>query len=537
MHSRVGARNRNAIKAEKFRRSFLAYIGEFWPVIDPGHEYIQTPLIEAIAEHLQAVTEGRIMRLAISLPPGHGKSLLTSVLWPSWEWTHSPHIQSLYFSYDPELATFDGGRCRMLIESEQWQNTFNPEWSFRPDQNQKTYYINSRMGSRYSFGYFSTKKAGRRADKMVIDDFLSIDDRYDIEKKNKAVNIFDNVLQSRVHNPEKMKWVIVGHRLADNDLIGHVIKDRPEKWEYLKLPAEFNSKKRCSTSIGWTDWRKDDGELLFPKLYNADRMKIIKETSTPDDYAALYDQEPVKEGGSKFKREWFGRWRFTDETCRFISLTNPFTQESETLPFGRLSFFVSVDSAVEIKKDNDYTVYLIYGKLPDGRLIIMDRRKARMTEPESIRTAKDIQNHFRPNGKSLSYFAVEENGVGKPLIQNMEEAGIPVVRIHVHIDKMAMSTSARVLYSNGKIHHPERASWLLDFEQNLADFPLGDHDDDVSSVSIGAESLKGLGVGNVKASESIVDAKKPVREHLESHNETRTAQGRGVAETPRRFIR
>ncbi len=160
-----------------------------------------------------------------------------------------------------------------------------------------------------------------------------------------------------------------------------------------------------------------------------------------------------------------------------------------------------------------------------------------MTEPESIRTAKNILANFRPGGRTIGYFAIEDNGIGMALVQNIQEASIPVIPIHAYTDKMAMSTSARVLYSNGKIHHPERASWLLDFEQNLADFPLGDHDDDVSSVSIGAESLKGFGVGNVKAGESIVAARKPVQEHLESHNETRTSQGRGVIKTPNRFIR
>jgi hypothetical protein len=39
--------------------------------------------MRAICEHLQAVIEGRIRDLIINVPPGHAKSLLTSVFWPA----------------------------------------------------------------------------------------------------------------------------------------------------------------------------------------------------------------------------------------------------------------------------------------------------------------------------------------------------------------------------------------------------------------------------------------------------------------------
>lgn len=518
----VGRNHADAVEAQKCRNSFLYYINKFWSVIDPGHEYIQTPLIEAIALHLQAVTEGRIMRLAISLPPGNGKSLLAAVLWPSWEWSHSPNLQSIYFSYDPELATFDGSRCRMLVESDEWQDLFRPRWTFRPDQNTKTHYINTEMGSRYSFGLYSVKKTGRRADKMVIDDSLSIDDRFNNEKKSKCINIFNAVLQSRVHNPEKMKWVIIGHRLSENDLIGSVTNENNiEKWDYLKLPAEFNPDKRCTTSIGWTDWRQERGELLFPQLYNRQRMDIIKAKNAPDDYSALYDQEPVMSGGSRFKDKWIGRWKFTDHTCHFIKLWNAITKKEDIVPFGQISFFVSVDSAVGENRTNDYSVYFIWGKLHDGRLIIVDRFKDRMSEPDSIALALSLMKNQRYGNRPLAYFAIETNGVGKPLAQNIERASIPVIGIHVHTDKLIMSTSAVVLYSNGKVHHPEKAEWLLDFENELISFPFCEHNDSVSSISIGAESLS-VGFGSIQSSKAIAPAKKEHDDQMNTNGSKRS---------------
>jgi hypothetical protein len=39
--------------------------------------------VDAICDYLQAVTEGKIKRLIINIPPREGKSTLVSVLWPS----------------------------------------------------------------------------------------------------------------------------------------------------------------------------------------------------------------------------------------------------------------------------------------------------------------------------------------------------------------------------------------------------------------------------------------------------------------------
>ena len=46
--------------------------------------YLHGRVIEAICEHLEAVTAGQIRRLLINVPPGTAKSLLASVFWPAW---------------------------------------------------------------------------------------------------------------------------------------------------------------------------------------------------------------------------------------------------------------------------------------------------------------------------------------------------------------------------------------------------------------------------------------------------------------------
>jgi len=71
--------NLKAIEAEEARRRFRDFIPLAWPIAEPSRPFIPNWHIDAIADHLQAVSDGRIKRLLITIPPGHAKSLLVSI--------------------------------------------------------------------------------------------------------------------------------------------------------------------------------------------------------------------------------------------------------------------------------------------------------------------------------------------------------------------------------------------------------------------------------------------------------------------------
>src|SRR5277367_1345370 len=86
--------------ADRCQRSLATFTKTFWPVIEPVTRLRWGFHTQAITEHLEAVTRREIRRLVICVPPGHMKSTLTSVMWPSWEWIDNPNEQSLFGSYD-----------------------------------------------------------------------------------------------------------------------------------------------------------------------------------------------------------------------------------------------------------------------------------------------------------------------------------------------------------------------------------------------------------------------------------------------------
>ena len=77
----------DALEGERLRLegSLIEFVEEAWPFIDAA-PYQPNWAIDALCEHLQAVTEGRISRLLINFPPRCGKTIITSVCWIAWTW-------------------------------------------------------------------------------------------------------------------------------------------------------------------------------------------------------------------------------------------------------------------------------------------------------------------------------------------------------------------------------------------------------------------------------------------------------------------
>lgn len=63
---------------EPDRIPLIRFVREAWRIVDPA-PYIHNWHVEAICDHLEAVTFGEISELIINVPPGFGKSLIVSV--------------------------------------------------------------------------------------------------------------------------------------------------------------------------------------------------------------------------------------------------------------------------------------------------------------------------------------------------------------------------------------------------------------------------------------------------------------------------
>jgi hypothetical protein len=71
------------------------------------------------------------------------------------------------------------------------------------------------------------------------------------------------------------------------------------------IPMEFESDRRCATSIGWEDPRGADGELAWPNRFTRRAVSKLKVELGPYGTAGQLQQRPAPRGGGTFRRKWF----------------------------------------------------------------------------------------------------------------------------------------------------------------------------------------------------------------------------------------
>jgi predicted phage terminase large subunit-like protein len=120
-----------------------------WHVLEPAREFVPNWTMDAICEHLEAVTRGDITNLVINVPPGSTKSLTTAVMWPAWEWAEiNPSSRWLVATYEAGLAMRDSVKCRRVIGSPWYQERYGHRFKILPDEDNRKKFENDKTGFR-----------------------------------------------------------------------------------------------------------------------------------------------------------------------------------------------------------------------------------------------------------------------------------------------------------------------------------------------------------------------------------------------------
>lgn len=295
-------------------QSFAGFVRSAWHVLEPSSGLKWGWSLDAICQHLEAVTKGDIKRLLINVPPGCMKSLLAGVLWPAWEWGPQgrPGLRYLGTAHKQDLGVRDNLKCRRLIQSEWYQ----ARWPLKltGDQNAKTKFENDYTGFREAMAF--TSMTGSRGDRIILDDPLSVDHANSDADLRAAELTFTEALPTRVNNDDSA-IVVIMQRLHEKDTAGIILK-RDLGYAHLCLPMRFEAERKCVTSIGFEDPRTCDGELLFPERFPEATVSSLEKTMGSYAAAGQLQQRPAPREGGMFKRAWFPVVRAIPAGTRFV---------------------------------------------------------------------------------------------------------------------------------------------------------------------------------------------------------------------------
>lgn len=295
------------LERELSSRRLANYIKLAWHVLEPRTPLVWGWAMDAVAEHLEAVTEKQITRLLINVPPGFMKSLQTCVFWPSWNWgpRNDPSLRIIGSSHAADFSTRDTGRFRDLVMSPWYQRRWGHLFSLTKEGEQNV--ANDRRGWRKGVPFSSM--TGERADHVIIDDPHSTEGAESDADRVRAVRIFRESISTRTSDLQAGAIVVIMQRLHDGDISGEIL-EKEFGYEHLMLPMEYEAEHphKTVTSIGFGDPRKEEGELLDPVRFPRESLEGtegLKAILGSHAVAGQLQQRPGARGGNIVKRDCF----------------------------------------------------------------------------------------------------------------------------------------------------------------------------------------------------------------------------------------
>ncbi len=446
--------------------------------------------IDAVCEHLEAVSSGDIRRLCIMLPPGMTKSTVASVCFPAWEWTSRPGRVHITASYHRRLSTRLATSSRTLIESDWFQSRWGKKFHLSFDENTKEVYANNRGGRRTSCP--TSNITGDHADVILIDDPHDASKIVSDAVREQVIEFHDGTVSSRWKDPEQGCEVIIAQRLHERDLIGHVLaRESDYEWQVLCLPERFESRhprrtpqkvRLPSGRIVKGDAREQEGELLCPARRSDRASRALAKEQGSFRAAGQLQQRPAAREGAILKRTY---WQFFPPA---------WLEDGERHRLPRFHGLAqSWDTAFKDKSVNDYVVGGLWG-LSGPNVHLLAVRKERMSLSKTKQAIKDMSAWADREWPRLPmHVLIEQSANGHQIIAELQSEIRGVVPVPVDGSKTARAVAAEPALEGKNVFVPGVVdtsqpsfydpSATPDFTQSLieacASFPFGEYDDEV----------------------------------------------------------
>ena len=462
------------IDAIECARSLRTFVERAWHTVNPNTPFVPGRHIDAICEHLEAVSRGDISKLLVNQPPRHAKSSLIAVFWPAWEWLTHPEIQWIYASYSARLSQRDSVNCRRVIDSPWYQMRWGSVFSWAEDQNTKNFYKNNKSGHRIatSVGGGATGEGG---DRIVCDDPHNAIDIHSEAKRGAAIDWWKYSMSTRVNNPKSAAKVVVMQRLHDQDLSAVLLEEGG--WEHLCLQAEYDTTRRCSTSIGWSDWREEDGEPLWPERYGKAELAINRVELGSAQYAGQFQQDPSPIGGNIIKDKWFRYWT------------------GVRAPEGARRWLMSWDLAFKDLRSSSYVVGQVWCCVGAAEYYLVDQVRGQWDIIRTMEEVRKLSNRW-PEAKTK---LIEDKANGPAVVSMLKREvngmlawppkGNKSLSKYSNASKEGRLFSVAPLFEAGNVFLPDLTmglaySWVSEYIVEITRFPRAKDDDQVDTTSM-----------------------------------------------------
>jgi predicted phage terminase large subunit-like protein len=413
--------------------------GNWLHLVTPTYDWTPAHLA-LIRTHLDSVTAGDCKRLALFLPPRHGKSAMTTVRYAAWRIERNPAQRIIIGAYNQDLAEHFSRQIRRIVRERgvelQADRQTAAEWE-------------TAQGGGVKAAGVGTGVTGRGADLIIIDDPVKSREEANSEAyRNRCWDWYTNDLYTRLEPSGAI--CLIQTRWHEDDLAGRILtSEQAADWQVVNLPAEAEA----GDPLG-----RLDGAPLWPGRFDVAALADIRAVMGQD-YEALYQQRPRPPKGTLFQAEWFNR-------------------NVQVYERGVYSLVVQGwDTAFKEGQENDYTACVTIGRLSmTGALHVLNVYRQRVAFPELVRAIEQQAERWQPHA-----IVVEDKGSGTSAVQSLQRTtGLPIVAVPAEADKVARANRITAYCEAGKVSIPS-GRMFDDLISELVRFPSGKHDDQVDA--------------------------------------------------------
>lgn len=483
-------------------RSLRNFVRQAWPIVE-GNEFVPGWHIDCICEHLEAVSRGQIRNLLINVPPRSGKSTLVSIMWPAWEWITQPQTRWLFNSYSENLSVRDAIRSRRIIQSQWYQSRWGTVYQLSGDQNLKHRYENTKTGFRIATSVTGSN-TGEGGDRIVADDPHNVRDGESDLMRETVLQWWDEVMSTRLNNPNTSARVVVMQRVHQEDLSGHILEKGG--FHHLCLPARYEVPVMIEGGIPepgslahkcceiYEDPRTEEGEVLWEGRFGDDVLVSLERDMGMYAAAGQLQQRPVPRAGAMFRPDWF----------RELPKEFYVAKDNRKSLYDGLNLAQYWDLAFSEKESADWTVGLFGGIDSSSNIYILGMFRDRVDETSLDLAIAGSINVLKPRLVGIEESAFKQASV-RDLVKRVQQnlavpAGVQTVKVTT--DKVFRAQLPAGRARAGLIYVDKKARWWPTMEKELLTFPKGKNDDIVDALSGLCQLLVEKGTRATRTSQS-----------------------------------
>jgi predicted phage terminase large subunit-like protein len=413
--------------------------------------------LDVLDKALQDVSEGKIKRLIVAMPPRHGKSERVSKKFPAWHVGRNPGDEIILASYSIDLSRGFSRIARDTLMSH--YSVFGVRVDPQ-NQSAESWGIEGYRGGVTAAGV-GGPITGRGAKIAIVDDPVKNSEEANSEvMRDKIWEWYQSTLYTRLTPDGRI--IIVMTRWHEDDLVGRLLKKEREeieegthtgdRWTVINFPAIAED----DDYLG-----RKPGEPLWPEFgFDLQRLTKIKQDVGSYVFNALYQQRPSAAEGAMFRRQW---WQYYETDPRLI-------QFDEMLQ--------SWDCTFKDSDGSDYVVGQVWGRKGADKYLV-DQVRDRM----DITATMDAIRNMSAKWPKARLKLIEDKANGSAIISMLRHKLGGIVPVTPKESKLARAHAILPDVEAGNVYLPRGKAWVQDFVEECAAFPKGANDDQVDCMT------------------------------------------------------